>query len=77
MEKHVLDKKKLKNRYKHAYTIPAKILKSKLKKNKFKISAPLWNGEFELLDGSYHVSEIQNRFKYILKNTEKRLTILQ
>ena len=26
--------------------------------NKFKISAPTWNDEFELSDGSYSVSEI-------------------
>ena len=37
------------------------------KNNKFKISASIWNEEFELLDGSYSVSDIQNYFKYILK----------
>ena len=26
--------------------------------NKFKISAPIWNDKFELLDGSYSVSNI-------------------
>ena len=26
--------------------------------NKFKISAPTWNNKFELLDGSYSVSDI-------------------
>ena len=36
--------------------------------NKFKISAPTWNDEFELPDGLYSVSEIQNYFEYILKN---------
>ena len=35
--------------------------------NKFKISAPAWNDEFELPDGSYSVSEIQDYFEYILK----------
>ena len=35
--------------------------------NKFKISAPTWNEEFELLDGSYSISDIQNYFEYILK----------
>ena len=33
----------------------------------FKISAPTWNGEFELPDGSYSVSDIQDYFEYILK----------
>ena len=35
--------------------------------NKFKISAPTWNEEFELPDGSYSVSDIQDYFEYILK----------
>ena len=35
--------------------------------NKFKISAPTWNEEFELSDGSYSISDIQDYFKYILK----------
>ena len=43
--------------------------------NKFKISVPTWNDKFELPDGSYSVSDIQDYFKYILKkhgqNTEK------
>ena len=30
------------------------------KNNKFKISAPIWNKEFELLDESYSVSDIQD-----------------
>ena len=34
-------------------------------KNKFKISAPTWNDEFELPDGSHSVSDIQNYFEYI------------
>ena len=47
------------------------------KKNKSKISAKTWNEEFELPDGSYSVSDIQDYFEYILKNMEKRLTIFQ
>ena len=35
--------------------------------NKFKISAPTWNDEFELRDGSYSISDIQDYFEYILK----------
>ena len=34
--------------------------------NKFKISAPTWNDKFELSDGSYSVSDIQDYFQHIL-----------
>ena len=40
-------------------------MKSSYNNNKFKISAPTWNDEFELPDGSYSVSDIQDYFKYI------------
>ena len=46
------------------------------KNNEFKISAPIWNEEFELSDGSYSISDIQEYFKFIFKNIEKRLIIL-
>ena len=42
-------------------------IKSSYNKNKFKISAPTWSEEFELPDGSYSVSDIQDYFEYILK----------
>ena len=42
-------------------------MKSSYKNNKFKISAPTWSDEFELPDGSYSISDIQNYFEYILK----------
>ena len=35
--------------------------------NKFKISAPTWNNEFDLLDWSYSISDIQVYFEYIIK----------
>ena len=35
--------------------------------NEFEISAPTWNDKFELPDGSYSVSDIQDYFEYILK----------
>ena len=41
---------------------------------KFKISAPTWNEEFELLGGSYSISDIQD-LNISLKNMEKRLII--
>ena len=44
-----------------------KNVKSSYNKNKFKISAPTWSEEFELPDGSYSVSDIQDYFEYILK----------
>ena len=35
-----------------------KNIKNSYNNNKFKISAPTWNDKFELLDGSYFVSDI-------------------
>ena len=42
------------------------------KNNKFKIWAPTWTEEFELLDGSYSVSDIQDYFEYILKTYSEK-----
>ena len=47
-----------------------KNIKSTYNNNKFKISAPTWKDEFELPDGSYSVSDIQDYFEYILKKHE-------
>ena len=44
-----------------------KNIKSSYKNNKFKISAHTWSDEFELPDGSYSISDIQDYFEYILK----------
>ena len=44
-----------------------KNIKSSYNNNKFKISAPIWNDKFELPDGLYSVSDIQDYFEYILK----------
>ena len=41
------------------------------KNTKFKISAPTWNEEFELPDGSCSVSDVQDYFEYILKRRRK------
>ena len=38
--------------------------------NKFKISVPTWNDTFDLLDGSYSISDIQDYFKFIIKKHE-------
>ena len=43
-----------------------KIWKS-YKNDKLKISALKWNKKFELSDGSYFITDIQDCFKYILK----------
>ena len=39
--------------------------------NKFKISGPRWDEEFELPDGSYSTADIQDFFEYILKKHGK------
>ena len=52
-----------------------KNIKSSYNNNKFIISAPTWSDKFELPDGSYSLSDIQDYFEYILKkhgeNTDK------
>ena len=44
-----------------------KNIKSENNNNKFKISAPTWNNEFNLPDGYYSVSDIQDYLEYIIK----------
>ena len=44
-----------------------KNIKSSYNNNKFKISTPTWNDEFELPDGSYSLSDILDYFEYIFK----------
>ena len=44
-----------------------KNVKGSYNNNKFKISAPTWNEEFKLPEGSYSISDIQDYFGYILK----------
>ena len=44
-----------------------KNIKSSYNANKFKISAPTWNDIFELPNGMYYVSNIQDHFEYIFK----------
>ena len=45
-----------------------KNIKSAYYNNKFKISVPAWNDEFNLPDGSYSISDIQDYCEYIIKN---------
>ena len=44
-----------------------KNIESSYNNNEFKILAPTWNGKFELPDGSYSVSNIQDYFEYVLE----------
>ena len=52
-----------------------KNIKSSYNNNKFEISTPIWSDKFELTDGSYSVSNMQDYFEHILKkhreNTDK------
>ena len=50
-----------------------KNIKSSYNNNKFKISAPTWNEEFTLPDGSYSVSDIQDYFEYIIKKHRENI----
>ena len=47
-----------------------KNIKSSYNNNKFKIST--WNDKFELPNGLYSVSDIQDYFEYILKKIRRR-----
>ena len=44
--------------------------KSIYNNNKFKILAPTWSETFDLPDGLYNISEIQNYIEYIIKKHE-------
>ena len=50
-----------------AFSVHGKKIKKSYKNNGFKISAPTWNEEFEIPDGSYSVPDIQDYLEYILK----------
>ena len=45
-------------------------IKSAYNNNKFKISAPTGNDEFDLRDGSYCILDIQEYFGYIINKHE-------
>ena len=47
-----------------------KSIKCAYNNNKFKISAPTWNDEFDLPDGSDSISDIQDYFEFIIKKHE-------
>ena len=52
-----------------------KNIRKQYKNNKLKLIAPIWNDEFELPDGSYSVSVIQDYIKYIIKKHEILITV--
>ena len=47
-----------------------KNIKSEYNSNKFKISAPTLNDEFDFPDGCYSISDIQDYFEFIVKKNE-------
>ena len=47
-----------------------KNIKRQYKNNNLKIIVPTWNDEFELPDGSYSVSDIQDYIEYVIKKHE-------
>ena len=47
-----------------------KNINSEYNNNKFKISAPTRNDNFDLPDGSYSISDIQDYFEFIIKKHE-------
>ena len=73
---HFTDKLNLKNLNKNIALANLSIyytwknIKSEYDNSKFKISAPTWNDEFNLPDGSYSVFDIQGCFEYIIKKHE-------
>ena len=48
-------------------------IKSSYNNKEFKISAPTWNEEFTLPDGSYSISDVQDYFEYILKKHVEKI----
>ena len=52
-----------------------KNIRKQYKNNKLKIIAPTWSDEFELPDGSYSVSDIQDYIEFIIKKHETLTTI--
>ena len=72
----LIDKLDLKNPNKNMALLNLSIyytwknVKSIYKNNKFKISAPTWNETFDLPDGSYNISEMQDYIEDIIKKYE-------
>ena len=73
---HLADKFNLKNPTKNMALANLSIyytwknIKSEYNNNKFKISAPTWDGTFDLPNASYSIADIQDCFKFIIKKHE-------
>ena len=52
-----------------------KNIRKQYKNNKLKIITPTWNDQFELPNGSYSVSDIQDYIEYMIKKRETLTTI--
>ena len=50
-----------------------KLIKNSYNNNTFKTSARTWSDEFELPDGSYSISDIQDYFEHILKQHSENI----
>ena len=72
----LIDKLDLKNPNKNMALVSLSIyytwknVKSTYNNNKFKISAPTWKETFDLPNGLYNISEIQDYIEYIIKKHE-------
>ena len=47
-----------------------KNIKSPYNNKKFKISSPIWNNQFDLINGSHSITDIQDYIEYIIKKHE-------
>ena len=80
---HLIDKLDLRNPNKYMALANVSIyytwknVNSTYNNSKLKISAPTWNETFDLPDGSYNISEIQDYIKYIIKNTKQLVKMHQ
>ena len=78
----ILDKTNLKRSYKYVALSNLSIYytwkdtKKPYKNNKFKISSPTWNEEFELPDRSCSIPGTQDYFDYILKKHGEKTVVL-
>ena len=52
-------------------------IKSKYSNNKFKISSPTWSKTFDLPDGSYEISDIEDYFLKMIKNTNQQQKLMK
>ena len=72
----LLDKLDLKNSNKNIALSNLRIyctwknIKSACNNNKFKVSAPTWNGTFDLPDVSFFIGDIQDYLEFIIKKHE-------